>query len=186
MEELIRLGDSVKYKCLRCGLCCVNGPNVGLTAHDISRIARFLGVNWEELKGKYIVAVIADMFAIPTLRGKEEGKCVFLECDEQGRPACSIYPVRPMRCQLYPFMPYSPSNNEKVYLSTRCPGLKIDTVVTPPWRLLKEYYAEIRQHYARTYTLTFKKGYSPLEALEKTIEEIASIKNNAAPGKASF
>jgi len=66
----LSFGDKVRFKCLRCGRCCSSGPNVGLTAFDICRIARFLDLDWRELKGKYVIAVIADMIAIPTLRDK--------------------------------------------------------------------------------------------------------------------
>lgn len=169
---MLRLGDRVRYECRRCGQCCDNGPNVGLTAFDIRRIADFLGVDWKELRGRYIVAVIADMVAIPTLRGKAGGKCVFLKFGEG--PSCSIYPARPMRCQLYPFMPYSPSDNEKIYLSSRCPGLNAEVEIEPPWEILKKYYEEIQQHYSRLYRLTFHDGYTPIEALEKTIEELVN------------
>lgn len=170
---MLRFGDRVRYECRRCGQCCDNGPNVGLTAFDILRISDFLGVDWKELRGRYIVAVIADMVAIPTLRGKAGGKCVFLKLEEG--PSCSIYPARPMRCQLYPFMPYSPSNNEKMYLSSRCSGLNVKVEIEPPWEILKKYYVEIQQHYLRLYRLTFYEGYTPLEALERTIEEIANM-----------
>lgn len=166
----LRLGEKARFKCLRCGQCCSNGPNVGLTAFDISRIAQFLNMEWRELKGKYIVAVIADMTAIPTLRGKADGTCIFLEYRDE-KPFCSIYPARPMRCRLYPFIPYSPSNNETVYLDVCCPGLNAETETEPPWDCLKEYNVEVKLHYARLYSLIFQEGYEPLEALEKTIEE---------------
>jgi len=175
MEEYatVRLGDKVRFECQRCGLCCVNGPNVGLTAFDIRRIARFMNVNWKELRGKYIVAVIADMVAVPILTGKEGGKCVFLETMD-GKPSCSIYPARPRRCQLYPFMPYSPGSKNVMYLNNRCPGLDAKTEAEPPWDIMRKYYTEIQQHYARLYRLAFHEGYTPLEALERTIQEIVN------------
>lgn len=175
----LRLGEKARFKCLRCGKCCGNGPNVGLTAFDIHRIARFLNVNWQELKGKYVVAVIADMVAVPTLRGKTDGTCIFLE-HEDGKPSCRIYPARPMRCRLYPFMPHSPSSNETVYLDTCCPGLNAETETDtePPWDCLREYYVEVKLHYARLYSLTFQGGYEPIEALEKIIEEYGKAQHS--------
>lgn len=174
----LRLGEKTRFKCLRCGRCCGSGPNVGLTAFDIQRIARFLNVDWHELRGKYVVAVIADMTAVPTLRGRVDGTCIFLEYKDE-QPSCSIYPARPMRCRLYPFMPYSPSNSETIYLDTCCPGLNAETETDPPWETLKEYYFEVKLHYARLYNLIFQEGYEPLEALEKTIEDC--IREKASP-----
>jgi len=71
---------------------------VGLTAFDICRIAHFLGLEWRDLKGKYVVAVIADMIAIPTLRDMGGGRCVFLGFTDE-HPSCSIYPVTPNEMQ---------------------------------------------------------------------------------------
>jgi len=166
----LRLGEKAHFECLRCGRCCRSGPNVGLTAFDIHRIARFLNVDWRELKGKYVAAVLADMVAVPTLRGTVDGECVFLE-NVDGKPSCRIYPARPMRCRLYPFMPFSPSNIETIYLDTCCPGLNTEKETEPPWECLKEYYAEVKLHYERLYQHVFQDGYEPLEALEKTIED---------------
>ncbi len=168
----LKFGEKVRFNCLRCGRCCSSGPNVGLTAYDIRRIANFLNVDWRTLKGKYVVAVVADMVAIPTLRGNLHGECVFLERVD-GKTSCSIYPARPMRCRLYPFMPYSPSNNETIYLDTCCPGINVETETEPPWECIKEYYVEVKLHYARLYQLVFQEGCEPLEALEKTIEDCA-------------
>ncbi|MBS7647697.1 MAG: YkgJ family cysteine cluster protein [Candidatus Bathyarchaeia archaeon] len=172
----LKLGEKTHFKCLRCGRCCSNGPNVGLTAFDIHRIACFLNVDWWKLKGKYVVAVIADMLAVPTLRGKADGTCIFLEYKDE-LPFCSIYPIRPMRCRLYPFMPYSPSNSETIYLDTCCPGLKAGTEIEPPWKCLREYYVEVKLHYTKLYSFIFQEGCEPLEALEKTIEDC--IKKNS-------
>lgn len=133
-------------------------------------MAGYLNVDWKELKGKYVVAVIADMVAVPTLQGTVDGRCIFLE-HVDGAPSCRIYPARPMRCRLYPFMPYSPGNTETIYLDKCCPGLKTEKEVEPPWECLKEYYVEVKLHYAKLYRLIFQEGYEPLDALEKTIEE---------------
>jgi Fe-S-cluster containining protein len=166
----LRAGEKTHFECLRCGKCCSSGPNVGLTAFDVLRIARFLNMDWRELRGRYIVAVVADVVAIPTLRGKVNNECVFLK-HENGKPLCSIYPARPIRCRLYPFIPYGPSNNEVIYLDTCCPGINTEKETDPPWDYLREYCLETKLHYTKLYSLVFEEGYDPLEALEKTIEE---------------
>ncbi|MEM2319165.1 MAG: YkgJ family cysteine cluster protein [Candidatus Bathyarchaeia archaeon] len=166
------VGDKVSFECLICGRCCSSGPNVGLTAFDILRIASYLGVGWRELRGKYVVAVIADFTAIPVLKDRGGGVCVFLEILD-GKPRCRIYPARPMRCRLYPFIPYSPGDKGTLYLDECCPGTKTNRVVEPPWDVLQNFLSEVGIHYSRVYSLTFGEGLEPLEALERTIEEIA-------------
>ena len=171
--KILRRGDRIRYGCVRSGRCCSTGPNVALTAYDVCRIARYLGVPWRELRGKYILAIIADMIAIPVLRGLGDGQCAFLETRD-GVPTCSIYPVRPMRCRLYPFQPASPSKKDIIYIDTYCPGVGHGNLVEPPWSVLEEYYKEVTNHYKRMYQLVFKEGYEALEALEKLIDEVCS------------
>jgi Fe-S-cluster containining protein len=168
----LRVGDKARFECLRCGRCCI-GPNVGLTAFDIHRILRFLGLGWTRVKGRYVVAVVADMMAIPVLKDKG-GRCVFLEFKGE-KPTCTIYPARPMRCRLYPFIPYSPSDNRTVYLDKHCSGLNAHTYAEPPWETLKKYCSEAKQHYSKLYKLIFREGCEPLEALEKVIGDVDEL-----------
>ncbi len=167
---MLRRGDRVRWCCRRSGRCCSTGPNVALTVYDVCRIARYLGVEWRELRGKYILAIVADMVAIPVLRGVGDGVCAFLEYRD-GLPTCTIYPVRPLRCRLYPFHPASPSKKDIVYFDTYCPGYGYGEEVEPPWSLLEEYYREVSMQYKRMYELVFSEGYEPLEALERLIDE---------------
>ncbi len=168
---VVRRGERVRVRCVRSGRCCSSGPNVALTAYDVCRIARYLGVDWRELRGRYIVAIIADMIAVPALRGVGDGRCAFLEIRD-GLPTCTIYPVRPMRCRLYPFLPASPSKPDIVYVDRYCPGVGEGDPVEPPWSDLERYYREVSMHYKRMYELVFNEGYEPLEALEKLIDEV--------------
>ncbi|OYT38148.1 MAG: Fe-S oxidoreductase [Desulfurococcales archaeon ex4484_58] len=156
--------------CIRCGRCCGTGPNVALTIYDICRIAKYMNVNWRDLRGKYIIAVIADMIPIPILRGLGD-RCAFLDQNEE-LPTCIIYPVRPMRCKIYPFIPLSPSKEDEIALDTHCLGVGEGEEIEPPWNLIKEYYRELKQHYSMLYDLVFNKGYEPLEALEKALDDL--------------
>ncbi|MHC1628233.1 MAG: YkgJ family cysteine cluster protein [Candidatus Nezhaarchaeales archaeon] len=166
-------GEKVKVTCLRCGRCC-NGPNVSLTVFDICRIASFLNVHWRELRGKYIIAVIADMLAIPVLKSKG-GLCIFLETSE--KPSCKIYPARPMRCRLYPFIPYSPGKTNIINLDKCCQGVGIGDPIEPPWNLIENYYLEVKYHYSKLYHLVFSEGYEPLNALETLLDEVYEVMN---------
>lgn len=174
VHEKIYRGEKIRFTCVRCGRCCSTGPNVALTVYDICRIAQYLGVNWRELRGKYIIAYIADMTPVPALRGLPD-KCAFLEI-ENGLPKCKIYPVRPMRCKLYPFLPGSPSNKNYVYYDEKCLGIGVGDPVEPPWKILDKYYDELQRHYRELYSLVFIEGYEPLEALEKLLDKVCKLK----------
>jgi len=173
---ILGLNSRVKFECIRCGKCCTTGPNVALTVFDICRIARYLGVDWKSLRGRYIIAYIADMIPVPALIGIA-GRCVFLEYHDE-TPTCSIYPVRPMRCRLYPFQPISPSDPTRIQIHLECPGVGKGLEVDPPWNTLREYYEELKKHYSLLYDLIFNKGFEPLEALEKLLDETCESTSN--------
>ncbi|MDI9619382.1 MAG: YkgJ family cysteine cluster protein [Candidatus Nezhaarchaeota archaeon] len=164
----VAVGGKVKLSCSRCGSCC-HGPNVSLTAFDVCRVAEFLGLHWGELKGRYVAAVIADMVAIPVLASRG-GLCAFLEFND--KPYCRVYPARPMRCRLYPFIPYSPGRQDLINLDYCCRGVGFGEVIEPPWELLSSYYQEVKYHYSKLNSLIFEGGYEPLKALEILIDEV--------------
>ena len=168
---VLRRGEKIRFRCQRSGRCCSTGPNVALTAYDVCRIAKYMGVDWRELRGRYIIAIIADMLAIPVLRGMGDGVCAFLEY-RNGIPTCRIYPARPLRCRLYPFQPISPGDPNRVSVDTYCPGVGKGEEVEPPWRLLEYYYREARRHYEAMYKLVFDEGLDPLTALEELIDRV--------------
>lgn len=161
-------GEKVRVTCLRCGRCC-HGPNVSLTAFDVCRMAKFVGLHWRDLRGKYVKAIVADMIAVPALQSMNN-VCVFLRIDE--KPTCTIYPARPMKCKLYPFLPCSPSHSNVICLDECCKGVGVGELIDPPWSLLKQYCSELKIHYTRLYQLVFKEGYEPVKALERLIDEV--------------
>lgn len=168
----MRVGEKVGYTCLRTGKCCSSGPNVSLTIYDVCRISRFLNTSWREVAGRYIYVVVADYVPVVLLRG-ENNKCVFLKRVE-GIPTCSIYPARPMRCRLYPFIPVSPTNESTLEVSTKCPGVGKGSPKDPPWEDLKEYLSEVRRHYSLINELIFVKGLEPVRALETALDLVCS------------
>lgn len=172
MERVVSKGERVRYRCIRSGTCCRSGPNVALTAFDICRIARFLNTEWRSLRGRFIYVVIADQIPIPVLRGISD-RCVFLKT-ENSVPSCSIYPARPMRCRLFPFIPVSPSIRDKMYVSRICPGVGVGEESEPPWGDLEKFSDESTTHYKLLYEYIFNKGYEPLQALEAVIDEVCS------------
>lgn len=176
MERIVERGDKLPFTCLRCGNCCSSGPNVALTSFDICRIAKYLGVPWRSLIGKYVYAVVADAIPVPLLAGIG-GKCVFLK-EAKNSTSCSIYPARPMRCRLFPFLPRGPSDVNKLELSSICPGVGVGKPVNPPWEELEKFSKESKLHYEYLFKHIFQEGLNPVDALEKTIDELCEAFNN--------
>lgn len=172
LNKIVTYGEKIKFFCTRCGRCCCSGPNVALTAHDICKIAKYLNTNWRDLAGKYFYVVIADQIPVAVLRGIG-GKCVFLKF--HGKLAtCVIYPVRPARCRLYPFIPISPGESKKLEVSSKCPGVEIGDVIDPPWEELGVYIKEVREHYTTLFEYIFVKNNEPLRALEDLLDHMCS------------
>jgi len=89
--------DGLRFKCTGCGECCTGSPGaVWVNDREIAEIARFLGLSEEDFLKRYTRLVDGRRSLIE----KEHYDCVFL----QGK-RCSIYPVRPIQCQTFPYWP---------------------------------------------------------------------------------
>ncbi|MEM1742029.1 MAG: YkgJ family cysteine cluster protein [Desulfurococcaceae archaeon] len=168
----LKRGDRIRFTCIRCGRCCSTGPNVALTIFDICRIAKYLNMEWRDLRGKYVYLYVADVIPIPVIRGLGD-KCVFLVFNDV-LPECSIYPVRPMRCRLYPFLPVSPGDKNKLSYDKYCLGIGEGFEIEPPWEILEKYYDELKLQYSLIYDYVFNKGYEPVNAIEEILDKTCS------------
>ena len=94
----------LRFKCQRCAVFCCKLGGPRLSEVDTERLRRagceptdFLDMATDrrsELEN-------AGGFA---MKQKEDGSCIFLECDDSGRNySCSVYESRPALCRLYPF-----------------------------------------------------------------------------------
>lgn len=169
MSSTIQRGEKTKFTCIRCGRCCSSGPNVALTALDVCKIAKYMNTSWRDLAGKYFYVVIADHIPVAVLRGVGD-KCVFLRM-QHGLATCTIYPARPARCRLYPFIPVSPGEVSKLEISIRCPGIESGEFTEPPWSDLEEYSRQLREHYMKLFNMIFNKNLEPLKALEELLDD---------------
>ncbi|MEM4481345.1 MAG: YkgJ family cysteine cluster protein [Desulfurococcaceae archaeon] len=172
MNTLIEPGSSVQYSCIRCGRCCSSGPNVALTVFDICRLAKYTNSAWRELAGKYFYVVVADYIPVAVLRGIRD-RCAFLRT-EGAKAVCTIYPARPLRCRLYPFIPISPGESSKLEVSAKCPGVGQGGFIAPPWEDLKSYLEEVKKHYEELFQLIFRSSYEPVKALEIALDRACS------------
>jgi Fe-S-cluster containining protein len=147
---------SARFRCQRCGSCChhrrpdefedlvpperqakfVEKSNlIYLTEKDIEKISRRTGLGPEEFvdtlyddkKGSVRVEdgggkVILDL---PVMKSREsDGACVYYK---EGK-GCTIYPVRPTACRLFPFVVVEKSGPEggiilEIKYNPTCPGM---------------------------------------------------------------
>ena len=166
----LSVDSKFRFKCTRKGQCCKGGPNVALTVFDVVRIARYLNKHWSELIPTYIKVIIADMVPFMSLRGIRD-ECIFLRHNEDGTVYCEVYPVRPMRCRLYPLIPAAPGA-DYVYLDPKCPGVGSGPEREVPRKALERYYQEVREHYKMLMKKILDEGMEPDEALEEVLEEV--------------
>ena len=167
----IPIDGEFRFKCIRCNLCCGTGPNVTITVFDVIRMAEYLDIHWRTFVHDYVKVIVAEMLVYMALRDKGNGECVFLEKNETGLTRCKIYPVRPMRCRLYPLYIVTPKSNY-LHLDTECPGIEKGDVVHVPERLVKRYSFELEYHYKELVRLVFNEGLEPLNALEKILDKL--------------
>ena len=80
----------VKFKCIKCGVCCV-GTEMELLAEDIRRLIE-AGYRLEDF------AVEKD--GVYRLKNVD-GRCVFYDAESR---RCKIYSIRPVGCRLYPLI----------------------------------------------------------------------------------
>jgi Fe-S-cluster containining protein len=145
--------EDIKFMCQRCGSCCHHkrpkefedlvpmeqlkefwekSNLIYLTKEDIERISRKTGLvakdfvdTLYEYDGKFVRAkeggkkVILD---IPVMKSKEDTTCVFYE------EGCTVYPVRPRACRLFPFRVEEKSTPEgdlilSIGYNPTCPGI---------------------------------------------------------------
>ncbi|MCX6681234.1 MAG: YkgJ family cysteine cluster protein [Methanothrix sp.] len=145
--------EDIKFMCQRCGSCCHHkrpaefedlvpmeqlkefwekSNLIYLTKEDIKRIGRKTGLvakdfvdTLYEYDGKFVRAkeggkkVILD---IPVMKSKEDTTCVFYE------DGCTVYPVRPRACKLFPFRVEEKSTLDgdlilSIGYNPTCPGI---------------------------------------------------------------
>ena len=98
-----------------CTRCCQVRGFVYLTEEDLSRAAAFTGMTSEDFEARYVIRYRT----LLRLRKPLNAQCHFLT--ERG---CSIHPVKPVQCRLYPFWPELVESRSAWKEEARnCPGI---------------------------------------------------------------
>ena len=109
--------DGLMFRCTQCGSCCTGSQGyVWVSPRDQASIAAHLGLELGVFRRRYTRAV----GPLLGLVDKPNGDCVFLT--EERR--CSIQPVKPRQCLLFPFWPRLTDSRESwEETAQRCPGI---------------------------------------------------------------
>ena len=108
--------DGIRFRCTDCGACCTGAAGkVEVTDTEIARIATFLNMDESSFRTRYVRQVDGR----GSLTERSNGDCdLFVD----GR--CSIHPVKPAQCRLYPFWVHN-MRSEQAWERTcaECPGI---------------------------------------------------------------
>jgi uncharacterized protein len=98
-----------------CTRCCEVTGYVYLTENDLKRAAAYLGMSARSFEKKYIYRT-KNLLRLRKPRGSQ---CHFLE-----KGGCSIHPVKPVQCRVFPFWPETIGSRAAWRDAGRmCPGI---------------------------------------------------------------
>ena len=108
----------LRFTCLGCGRCCRGEPGaIYYTPEEEERIALFLSLPVPEFRRRCTTS----RWLFPSLIERQNGDCFFYDAVSD---RCSIYPVRPLQCQLFPFWPFLLESEEAWNeAACSCPGM---------------------------------------------------------------
>ena len=93
----------VKFRCTRCGICCV-GTEMELLAEDIERITA---------RGYKLEEFAEEKDGVYRLKNVD-GHCVFYDPEKR---LCKVYDIRPVGCRMYPLV----YDGKSVTIDRTCP-----------------------------------------------------------------
>lgn len=106
-EEFRR--GKIRHRCIACGASCHLKVNLG--KDDVERVLKYAK---EKGLTEPVIETRGNQF---WLRRRPTGACIFLKY-EGNIPRCSIYPIRPTACRLYPLVP----SGNRLKADRLCPG----------------------------------------------------------------
>ncbi|MXQ10288.1 YkgJ family cysteine cluster protein [Microvirga makkahensis] len=102
MSERVIKDDQprVYFDCNKCpAFCCSIYERVVVTKRDITRLAKYFGVSFDEARERYTTAFEGERVLKRVKDKIFEKTCMFLDQKSRG---CSIYHGRPAVCRAYP------------------------------------------------------------------------------------
>jgi Fe-S-cluster containining protein len=108
--------DGFRFECQPgCSACCEMEGEVYLTEEDLVRIAAHLSLQPDDFAAQHVLRTKRSL----RLRKPPDRQCFF---HRDGR--CSIHPIKPVQCRVFPFWPEIIENAEAWEGTARtCPGM---------------------------------------------------------------
>lgn len=108
--------DGLRFKCLPgCTNCCRVQGWVYVTEEDVRNASAYLNLSQEEFEARYVVR---SRYTV-RLRKPKGAQCHFLK-----DTGCSIHPVKPAQCRLFPFWPELVEDRDNWNeAGQNCPGI---------------------------------------------------------------
>jgi hypothetical protein len=136
------MAQALRFQCQPgCTACCTQRGFVWLTEQDLARTAEYLGMTARAFERQYVYRTSKRI----RLRVPREVHCHFLRDG-----GCSIHPVKPTQCRIFPFWPeLVESRREWRKAAKFCPGLDQGPLVQI--KTAKELAREMREAYPALY-----------------------------------
>ncbi len=108
--------NGLRFQCQECGMCCrLPQGYVEISEEEALILANYLALDSERFLKQYCHADNGQI----RLQEKEDKSCIFLEENR-----CSVYEVRPLQCQTFPFWPENLKSHYRwKTLKIFCPGI---------------------------------------------------------------
>ena len=148
-------GQSVKFKCIRCGLSCI-GTEVQVSSPEIERI--------KSVSDKDFYEEYTTVYGTKKKRLKKiDNKCIFLDNNLN----CTIHQNRPLLCREYPFkVLFTSKNNAVIDMTYHC-GCIIKQEFTKENEI--DFGELVKEHY-----LNAKEDTGDLELFQGIVENVKS------------
>ena len=92
------------FDCKMCGECCYGEGGIFMEEDEQKRIAEYMGLEFEDFLAQYTVKRHGRTYAAVG----PDNFCIFF-LKEKG---CTIHPVKPARCDLWPYFPANVEDRE--------------------------------------------------------------------------
>lgn len=113
------MGLQMVFECKLCGQCCEGEGGIYLSELESERISSFLGMKPEEFLNNCCETRNGRTY----IKAASSGYCLFYDPDK----SCTIHPVKPERCDLWPYYKANLIDPETLELAKEaCPGIRPD------------------------------------------------------------
>ena len=108
------------FECRMCGECCYGEGGIFVLDWEKEKIARFLKINITGFLREFCQERNGQTY----LKAGEDNFCIFFNREIKG---CGIHPVKPGRCELWPYFPANVNDRDTWEMAkTACRGINRD------------------------------------------------------------